>query len=140
MGNTTIDALDDELREDVLEENWKDTIHGTIEDESAQEDTLNWIRTYREETIEIIQDVSDPEDAETSLILRYLEMKSRWIIMNNQIQYQAVETGAPDEVLMTRGSLLSNFLERLENHLDDDQIESITGLLSEPVETLSEKL
>lgn len=75
--------LRDVLTTDELVEHWTDVIQDRIEDERKKEDLRDWIETYRDETLSILEDVGDSEDVHTSLVLRYIEMKCQWIIFNN---------------------------------------------------------
>lgn len=124
------------LLRDEVEDDWTEKVSEVVEDEGEVDELTDWIKEYRDNTIEFIEDVEDPEEIHTATVLRYIEAKSHWMILNTHMQYQAVKTGGPDEAIMARGSLMSDFLERLEQHLDQDKIDSVTELLSRPVKNL----
>lgn len=132
------DSLKADLESEELIENWESLIEGMIDEEQDQEDLLEWINNYRDETIGLIEDVEDADEIYTATVLRYIEAKSHWMILNTHMQYQAVNTGQPDETLMTKGSLMSDFVERLEGHIDEEKIQSITDILSQPIDKLKD--
>lgn len=125
------------LTKDSLDESWSEAIDSMIDEEGQAEELLNWVKEYRDEFLDMTEDVQDPEEIRTSLILRYIEIKCHWMILNTQMQYQAVNTGEADPEIMVKGSLISNLLEELEDFLDQEEVQQLTKFLSEPIDKLS---
>jgi hypothetical protein len=132
-----VDRLNKVLNSDELEKSWKESAETLIDDEDKVESLLDWVRGYRDEFLGLTDDVQDPDEVQTSIVVRYIEIKCHWMMLNTQMQYQAVNTGNPDQELMTKGSLISNLLEKLEEFLDEDDIREITEFLSQPMDKLS---
>jgi len=132
-----VDRLNQVLTAAELEEDWEDTVRSMIDDDEQVEEILDWVRGFRDEFLELAEDVDDPKEIQTSIVIRYIEIKCRWMMLNTQMQYQAVNTGEPDQEIMVKGSLVSNLLEQLEEFLDEDDIREITEFLSQPIDSLS---
>ncbi|MFB6344940.1 MAG: chemotaxis protein CheW [bacterium] len=131
-----IEETREQLTRDELEEQWKEHIDTTIEDEDVQEDLLEWIRGLRDDFLDFMDVVQDPQEVREALVDRYIELKSHWKMLNTKMQYQAVNTGQPDPPLMVKGSLVSKLLEKIENQLGGDEVADLTEFLSNPMEIL----
>lgn len=125
------------LTDSELENGWRETVDSMIDDEGTATDLMNWVEEYRDEFLELTEDVQDPDEIRTSLILRYVEIKSHWMMLNTQMQYQAVNTGGAEPEIMVKGSLISHLLEELEQFLDEEEVEKLTDFLSQPMDKLS---
>ncbi len=132
-----VDDVRKALSKDSLDESWKEAIDSMIDEDNKAHELLDWVKEYRDEFLNMTEDVQDPDEIRTSLILRYIEIKCHWMILNTQMQYQAVNTGGADPEIMVKGSLISNLLEELENFLDQEEIERLTKFLTEPIDKLS---
>lgn len=134
---TFVDDVRDTLTDSELEDGWAETVNGMIDDEDTAAELMDWIEEYRDEFLELTEDVQDPDEIRTSLILRYVEIKSHWMMLNTQMQYQAVNQGGADPEIMVKGSLISHLLEELEQFLDEEEVEKLTSFLSQPMDKLS---
>lgn len=132
-----IEHVKESLTESNLEENWEEIVDSMIDDADQKQELLSWVEGYRDEFLEMTEDVQDESEVKTSLILRYIEIKCHWMMLNTHMQYQAVNTGNPDEEIMVKGSLISGLLEKLEDFMDENDVEKITGFLSKPMDKLS---
>lgn len=112
-----IEELNDELPLSGLESAWEDQLEGMIEEEPTREDLLEWVDGLRKDFLDFADAVDDPEEVKEALVTRYVELQCHWQMLNTKMQYQAVNTGQPDQALMVKGSLLSKLLEKLENLL-----------------------
>jgi two-component system chemotaxis sensor kinase CheA len=135
-----VENIEEQLRAEELEENWREAIESSVPDEDEHDALMEWIRSFRDEFLDYMDVVQDPEEIEDALVDRYIEIKSRWKMLNTKMQYQAVNTGQPDPALMVKGSLLSKLLERMENVLGGDEVADLTDFISEPMEYLSADL
>lgn len=65
--------------------------------------------------------------------VRFIELKSHWILLNTQINYKLVSKGEVDMSLAYRASLISQLLEALEHLIEPEDIDRIIDFLSEPL-------
>lgn len=131
-----VESVRETLNDPELEDGWRETIDSMIEDEATAGDLMDWIEEYRDEFLALTEDVQDPNEIRTSLILRYVEIKAHWMMLNTQMQYQAVNTGGADSDIMVKGSMISHLLEELEAFLDEDEVKKLTEFLSQPIDKL----
>ncbi len=81
-----------------------------------------------------LQEITSVEELERGLIVQYLELKSRWTMLNVQIQHQTrQEDGAADNLLY-RATCLSLLIEALEPLLTQERVDALAEMLSEPIE------
>lgn len=133
----SIEELRDELTRDTLESSWKSDLESTIEDEDERDRLLDWARDLRNEFLDFADVVEDPEEVRDALVNRYIELKCHWQMLNTKMQYQAVNTGQPDQSLMVKGSLVSKLLEQMENLLGGDEVADLTDFLADPLDALA---
>jgi glyoxylase-like metal-dependent hydrolase (beta-lactamase superfamily II) len=93
---------------------------------------LDWVRQQRDDFLAAIAIIDDPDDLRYSAVVRYIELKCRWILLNNQVNYTMVNTGSPPELLMYQAGLSANLLAALEEHVHPEHISAITDFLAEP--------
>jgi predicted kinase len=132
-------ALKEQLHSEELEEGWTSIIDGVIDEESRREALLEWIKSHRDEFVELLEVVSDEEEIHKALLIKYVAAKSDWKLLNTHMQYKMVETGEQDPELMAKGSLISNLLETLEEFLEPSEIDQITDFLSRPINEISDQ-
>lgn len=106
--------------------------------EQAQE-TVAWIDRLRNELLQTASAVIDGEDLYMAVVANYIELKSRWIAINTQINYQTVLEGGPDPVSMQRGWSVSRLLNELEPLIEMADIEKVTEFLTSPISDQSRK-
>ncbi len=97
------------------------------------EETVAWIDRLRNELLQTASAVMDGEDLYMAVVANYIELKSRWIAINTQVNYQTVLQGAPDTVSMQRGWSVSRLLNELEPLIEMADIEKITEFLTSPI-------
>ena len=136
MSGLDVEKLKETLVSDELDEKWDEIIEDHLDDKAEQIILSNWVQDYRDEFLELIEDVQNREEIAQSLRIRYIEIKCHWMMLNTRMQYQAVETGSPSQNLMVRGSLISHLLEKLEQFLETDEIEELANFLSQPMAKL----
>ncbi len=100
--------------------------------EQVQE-TVAWIDRLRNELLQTASAVVDGEDLYLAVVANYIELKSRWIAINTQINYQTVLQGAPDPASMQRGWSVSRLLNELEPLIELADIEKIAEFLISPI-------
>lgn len=87
----------------------------------------------RDQFLQASRDIDDPETLDMALAVRYIEMKSHWILLNTQINYGLVSTGETNMNLAYRASLISQLLEALERLIEPEDIDRIIDFLSQPL-------
>ena len=105
-------------------------IEGTAEEKRA---ALTWIHDYRDRCVSAYEDVDDLEAMYTLAAVNYVELKSHWILLNTQINYQNANRGAADMGIAVRASMITTLLLALEEALATDDVDTIISFLSEPV-------
>lgn len=123
------------LRNPTLESAWDGCLAGwpDPDDAAAPGDLRAWIGGVRDEFVEAMQDVTDPDDLDMCLATWLIHLKSQWTLMNIRMQYQTMATGVPDMRLMFKGSLLTSFLDAAEPLLTYRDVERIHGFLARPL-------
>ena len=113
---------------------WKETLMGW-EGATRQQvaDVITWVAAQRDQFLTAVRDINDPETLDMVVAVRYIELKSHWIMLNTQINYVSASGGEPSMSLMYRASLITGLLEMLERMIDEDDIERIISFLTEPV-------
>lgn len=121
------------LQRPEIEQEWQ-AVLGEWANGSDQEkkELLQWIAKLRSDFLSVIAIVDDPEDLCYCAVVRYIEIKCQWILLNNQVNYTMVRTGSPPEVAMYRACFAAQLLAALEEHIQPHHIESITDFLAEP--------
>ena len=122
------------LLDPQLVNNWKETLMGW-EGATRQQvaGVITWIAGQRDQFLEAVREINDPETLDMVVAVRYIELKSHWILLNTQINYVCASGGEPNMVLMYRASLITGMLEMLERMIDEDDIDRILSFLTEPV-------
>ena len=117
-----------------IETIWMDCLAGWEDGTKEQIATvLQIVRDLRDRFIEMANDVDDPETLATSVAVRYIELKSRWIMLNTQIQFRTVRGDELDMAQVYEASLTSLLLEKFEELLDFSDVTKITSFLSQPI-------
>jgi hypothetical protein len=123
-----LDAAKMESYWDACMEEWDE---GTPEQKNALKREMH---EQREAFLSLLKDVDDPETLDMVSAIEYVEVKSRWIRYNTQLQFQAVFKGEASMELMCRAALTTSFLICLEPLLQPEDLEKITDFLSQPIE------
>lgn len=95
--------------------------------------TRAWIKAQRHDFVEMAAEIDDREELELSIAVRYIELKSHWMMLNTKIQYSLFRAGEAPDVLMYRASLVSHVVGTLEQLLTPSDIERITRFLAQPI-------
>ncbi len=86
-----------------------------------------------------VLNVDEEDDLHYMFAVMYIELKSSWILMNNQINYGMVKSGECDMVTMYSAALTSQLLYELEPMLRQTDVSKITDFLAEPMEQVNPK-
>jgi hypothetical protein len=114
------------------------SIHGALmtwpDVQTADADRVTkWALALRDDLVNLIREIGDPDEVKMTLAINYIELKSRWIALNTKMNYQTFRTGSCDTITALRGAALSAVVGKVEELLTQNDIEEITQFLSEPI-------
>ena len=129
-----IQRIEDMLGNATLEHNWKESL-ATWNAAPEQQVTgvLAWVSGLRDHFLQVVREVEDPDEIDYTLAIRYIELKSHWIMLNTLMAYQNFRFGEADIETAHRASVLSYLLEATEPLLNQADISQITAFLVEPI-------
>lgn len=105
-----------------------------INDEKILSEILQRVSVDYEKIMSVFKEVGeDGLDIDIIIACLYVELKAKWIQLNIQSQYQAMNGRPTDMVSMGHGSVISHFLTKIEPFLAGDYMKTVDKLLSEPV-------
>ncbi len=135
----TVQNLRDALHSAEVEELWKVCLDAYYHDNTLQEriDLAKWIASVRTNFLAHAEDVGDEDSDElrTSLALGYIEMKSRWQMLNTQINYQVFRKGEANVNLTYKSTLLSVLVDKIGNFITAQDLQKIQEFLLNPTVT-----
>jgi hypothetical protein len=73
------------------------------------------------------------DELERGLVVQYLELKSRWTMLNVQIQHQTRRHGEANADLTYRATCVSLLVEALEPLLSQERVDALAEVLAEPL-------
>ncbi|MEN0019522.1 MAG: hypothetical protein AAF747_01410 [Planctomycetota bacterium] len=97
------------------------------------EQTIEWLTGLQDNLVGLIEKIGEGEDVEMALAIQYVELKSRWISFNTQLNYEMFRSGQPSIETMLRGTAISTFLAHIEPLLKPADIDQITEFLAQPL-------
>ncbi|MCR9141957.1 MAG: hypothetical protein NXI24_06875 [bacterium] len=115
-----------------LESDWRSALNEGGLSADDREGLLLEIRNTWRELLRILRDVDDEHERGRALVNAYIEERSRWLLINTQLQFQMFRDGRPDLRRSHRAMLVSRFAEFLEQFLDPGEIEVINRFLAKP--------
>lgn len=129
-------SINEEIKQIIINDN---LLHKKITEtlspleESQRLEISAEIQQIHSEFLALAEEVLDEEELRRALVLRYIELKSRWIMYNTRLQFRLLLTGESDDRLVYTASAISLFLEAMEQILTLSDVEFINQFLSEPV-------
>lgn len=125
-------------------QNLRDALKATADQaedlsEDQREDLFLKVDQRRKAFEESVLNVDEEGDLHYMFAVMYIELKSSWILMNNQINYGMVKSGECDMVTMYSAALTSQLLYELEPMLRQTDVSKITDFLAEPMEQVNPK-
>ncbi|TAE24286.1 MAG: hypothetical protein EAZ92_13460 [Candidatus Kapaibacterium sp.] len=116
-----------------LEQYWASCLEEYTEASSEERATLlAWVHHVRDGFLSHAADIDDEEELLVSVALSYIELKSKWQMLNTQVNYQVYRTGDAKPDLMFKSSLLSVIVDAIGKFLTDDDIIKIQEFLLNP--------
>ena len=106
-------------------------IEGVSKD--AQERCVQEISERRDEFLKVAEEVDDDEELEVTAALKYIELKSHWIMLNTLLNYQVFRKGESNPEQMLRASLASRLMLTVEALIGGQDLSKITKFLAEPI-------
>jgi hypothetical protein len=133
----TVQNLRDALHSAEVEELWEICLEAYHQDNTSQQDHIDlakWISSVRTNFLAHAEDVGDEDSDElrTSLALGYIEMKSRWQMLNTQINYQVFRKGEANITLTYKSTLLSILVDKIGGFITAQDLQKIQEFLLNP--------
>jgi hypothetical protein len=128
-----LQEIEQALTSESLENTWRETLEAWSGEPEVAEQLRRWIEKERDEMLELVRSALDPVDLETSMMVRYIEMRSQWIRHNALSNYQLLRTGEPPIEVMFRGSLITSLIIAIEPFIDQEDLQKATEFLSQPL-------
>ena len=97
-------------------------------------ETIAWIEGIVRDLVATLSTVNDPDDEKMSLVIQYVELKSRWIGLNTKMNYELFRLGHAELTDVFRGTAISALLAHIEPLLDQEDIDKVTEFLAQPLD------
>jgi len=131
-----VEYIHDHIRSalhDGMEDRWEDVLSGSDIASSRRQAVKAYVNGLRNRVWNSLQDIHTVDELERGLVVQYLELKSRWTMLNVQIQHQTRREGTPDPELTYRATCVSLLVEALEPLLSQEQVDALAEVLAEPL-------
>lgn len=134
--NEKVEYIHDRIRETLHEEldaRWDEVLSDQEVGRSRQQAVKAYVAGLRNRVWNSLQDIQTVDELERGLVIQYLELKSRWTMLNVQIQHQTRRSGEADPELTYRATCVSLLVEALEPMLSQERVDKLTDVLAEPL-------
>ena len=133
-----VNKLQELLNDGSLDSLWSEALDSWEKDEIAKvrdrvSSAKDWVETKKEQLLRSIQDINDEEDMNLALALWYIELKSHWLMLNTQMNYQLFQRGDIDLDVHYKGTMISHLLGAFEPLLNTDDQGKISEFLMNPL-------
>lgn len=131
MTNLSLQEIKDILEAEEANQRIQEVLEG-VADEKEKQELAEWIGHRKEAFIKRCEVVTDKDEIPWLVMWYYIQLKAEWSQINTEIQYGAMNSGAPDLQLVYKSSLLSTLIavaEEIPRHVD---VEHATNFLAEP--------
>lgn len=116
-----------------MEDRWEEVLSGGDIASSRQQAVTAYVNGLRNRVWNSLKDIQTVEALERGLVIQYLELKSRWTMLNVQIQHQTRRDGTPNPELTYRATCVSLLVEALEPLLSQERVDALAEVLAEPL-------
>ena len=106
--------------------------HGPSKQVVATE-TIAWLEGIIRDLVATLSTVNDPDDERITLVVQYVELKSRWIGLNTRMNYELFRVGESSLTDMFCGAAISALLEHIELLLDQEDLDKVAEFLAQPM-------
>lgn len=120
------------LSTEQLESEWREVL-SEIDDERTKIESIERTFALRDEYLNGVEAITEEEDFNYFTAIKYIELKSKWIMLNTEINYRLYSKGEVQVSLACKSSLLSCLLASIGQFVDQRDIETITDFLSNPI-------
>jgi hypothetical protein len=127
-----LEDLENRYNTGDLEADWRKALNEAGLPADDRESLLLEVRNTWRDLLRVLTDVDDETERARTLVNAYIEERSRWLLINTQLQYQMFRDGRPDIRRSNRAMLISRFAEFLEQFMDAGEIEVINRFLASP--------
>jgi len=118
---------------DGMDERWETVLADADVASSRRQAVKAYVRGLRNRVWNSLRDIQSVDELERGLVIQYLELKSRWTMLNVQIQHQTRQSGSATPELTYRATCLSLVVEALEPLLSQDRVDALAEVLAEPI-------
>jgi hypothetical protein len=116
-----------------MDDHWEAVLEDADVASSRRQAVKAYVRGLRNRVWNSLQDIQSVDELERGLVVQYLELKSRWTMLNVQIQHQTRQSGAAAPELMYRATCVSLIVEALEPLLNQERVDALAEMLAEPL-------
>ena len=131
-----VEYIHDHIRRalhDGMEDRWDEVLADADIASSRQQAVTAYVNGLRNRVWNALQDIQTVDELERGLVIQYLELKSRWTMLNVQIQHQTRQDGAANPELTYRATCVSLLVEALEPLLSQERVDALAEVLAEPL-------
>lgn len=118
---------------DGMEDRWEEVLSDTDIPASRRQAVEAYVNGLRNRVWNSLRDIQTVDELERGLVIQYLELKSRWTMLNVQIQHQTRRSGAAEPELTYRATCVSLLVEALEPLLSQERVDTLAEVLAEPI-------
>jgi hypothetical protein len=122
---------------DGPEDRWDEALSDWDTTRANREAVKAYVSGLRNRAWQSLRDIGSVDELERGLVIQYLELKSRWTMLNIQIQNQTRRQQEPDGRLLYRATCVSLLVEALEPLLTQERVDALADVLAEPMEAAS---
>ena len=126
-------TVQERLASDVMESKWREILSEWSGDDATKESLVHWVRAERDNTIELAESATHEDDLETSVMIRYIELRSQWIRYNALTNYLRLRSGRESREMMLRGVLASSLVEALEPVINKNDLRKACDFMVAPL-------
>jgi hypothetical protein len=132
MRIVSLSSLENALRGQRLDARWKEFLDAWGEaDPELNRRSLEYVSGLRDSFLSLVHDVTDPTDRDSSIALFYMRLKTDWVLINTQYNYQ-IQDGNLDASLVCRAGMLSALIGAIEACVRPDDLARIGALIAQP--------
>jgi len=134
---TMVNKIQEMLHDNNLDAHWNEALDSWEKDEVAKvQDRVTtareWVNTRKEQLLSSITDVKEDEDANLAFALWFIELKSHWLMLNTQMNYQLFQKGAIDLDIHYKGAMISHLMGAFEPLIREEDQVKISEFLMTP--------
>ena len=133
-----VNKLQELLNDGNLDSHWNEALDSWEKDEIAKvrervNSAREWVSSRKEQLLTSIKDITDEDDVNLALALWYIELKSHWLMLNTQMNYQLFQKGDIDLDVHYKGTMISHLMGAFEPLIREEDQMKISEFLMTPI-------